>query len=129
VHDERQIDLLVDVGAFLDVEARHELAGSPGLMRDELLAEQGFGRLLDLVVVAAQLDAAGLAARTRMNLRLDDPLGTADLVGSIGRLLGAIGQATARNRNPESRKQLLGLILVNVHFGPPRTLSVSGAYF
>ncbi len=27
VHDEGEVDLLVDVGRFLDVEARHELAG------------------------------------------------------------------------------------------------------
>ncbi len=31
VHDEGEIDLLVDVGRFLDVEARDELAGGAGL--------------------------------------------------------------------------------------------------
>ena len=87
---------------------------------DELLAEQGFGGALDLGVVRADLDAAGLAAGAGVDLRLDDPLAAADLGGAIGGLLGAVGEAAARDRHAELREKLLGLILVNVHcLGPP----------
>ena len=115
VHDERQIDLLGDVDRFLDVEARHELAGGTGLVRRQLLAEHGFRGALDLVVGRADLDAAGLAAGARMDLRLDDPLAAADLGGAIGGLLGAVGEAAAGNRHAELRKKLFGLVLVNIH--------------
>ncbi len=69
----------------------------------------------DLVVVLADLDAAGLTAGAGVDLGLDDPTRAADLAGAIDGLLGAIGQTTARDRHVELREKLLGLVLVNVH--------------
>ena len=106
---------MVDVGRFLDVEARHELAAGAGLVRDELLAEQASAARSISRVGRAHLDAAGLAAGAGVDLRLDDPLAAADLAGAIGGLLGAVGEAAARDRHAELREKLLGLILVNVH--------------
>jgi hypothetical protein len=116
VHDEREVELLGDVGRFLDVEARDKLAAGTGLVRHELLAEQVFRRALDLGVVRAHADAARLAARARMDLRLHDPLVAADLGGAIGRLLGAVGEAAAGDRNAVPMQQLLRLVFVDVHF-------------
>ena len=87
-------------------------------MRDEALAEQALSGLRDLHVVLAQLDAARLTARTRVDLRLDDPLLPPISARAIGGLLGAVGEASTRNWHAKIRKQLLRLILVNVHGYP-----------
>jgi len=44
----------------------------------EPLAQQISRRLLHLVIGAAELDAARLAARAGVNLRLDDPMRAAE---------------------------------------------------
>ena len=104
---------------LFDVEARNELAHRAGLVRDEALAEQALGSVLDLHIVLAQLDAARLTARTRMDLRLDDPFVAADFRRAIVGLLGTVGDASTRNWHAKLRKQLLSLILVNVHGDSP----------
>ncbi len=60
------------IGDF-DIDALDGLAFRPGLHRHEALAEQLFGGLPNFLIGLAQLDAAGLAARAGMNLRLHDP--------------------------------------------------------
>lgn len=105
--------------AFFDVEARNELAARAGLMRDELLTQKLLGSSLELAVGRAQLDAAGLAAGTGVDLCFDDPLFAADLGGTVARLLGAVRQSAARNRHAELGEQLLGLVFVNVHVLAP----------
>ena len=51
------------------------------------------------------LIAARLTARTRVDLRLDDPFVAADFGGAISGLLGAIGEASTRNWHAKLRKQ------------------------
>ena len=114
IHHEAEIDFAVDVRRFLDVEARNELAGRTRLMRHELAAEHELGRILDFLFVLADLDAAGLAAGARVDLRFHDD-GAAEFAGAIGRLLRAVGEAAARDRHAELREKLLGLVLMNVH--------------
>src|SRR3954452_9885643 len=73
VEEHREIELLLDDRAFLDVEAVHDLAFGPGLMRHESRAEDALGFLLHILDRFDDLYAAGLAAAARMDLRLDDP--------------------------------------------------------
>jgi hypothetical protein len=47
----------------------------------------------DLVLALGQLDATRLAAPTGVDLRLDDPLFAADLVGRLDCLLPAVSTA------------------------------------
>ena len=101
VQDEAQIDLPVDGGGGLDIEAVHDLAARTRLMGDQALAEQFLGGLPDLVVAAAHLDAAGLAARAGVDLGLDDPAIAADLLGPVYGLLGAVGEAAGRHGDAE----------------------------
>ena len=115
IKHESKVDFLVDVRAFFDVEARDELAGGARLVRDELAAEERFRRILDFLFVAAELDAAGLAARARMNLGLHDDDGGAEFAGAIRRLLGAVGETAARDRYAELGEKLFRLVLMNVH--------------
>src|SRR5690606_18313222 len=99
VHDEAEIIFLIDLGAFLNVEARHQLALRTGLIGHEALSEQRFCSFPDFIVTAADLDATGLAAGTGMDLSLYDPHRTADFIGTVGRLLRRICQSTACDRH------------------------------
>jgi hypothetical protein len=87
----------------------------PSLVRHQPFAEQTLGGLAHLVLTGAELDAAGLAAGSRMDLRLYRPAVSADLGGTVDRLFRTVGHAAARDGNAEAGKELLGLVLVDVH--------------
>src|SRR2546426_8021335 len=72
---------------FRSQQPVHRQPLGAGLGGDQRLPEQLLGRLAHLEVAGAQLDAAGLAARPRMDLRLDDPAAGADLGRSIDGLV------------------------------------------
>ena len=72
VDQRREIELAVDRGAFLDIEAVDLLAVRAGLMGDQHRAEQALGLLAHVLDRLHHLDAAGLAAPAGMDLRLDD---------------------------------------------------------
>jgi hypothetical protein len=110
-----EIKLAVEGLCHLDIDALHGLAFGAGLDGDEALAEQIGGGVTHLVIGLAELDAAGLAARAGVNLRLDRPVPAAELGRGIDRLIGAEGDGTLGHRYAETREQFLGLILVNVH--------------
>ena len=107
--------LLLDVGAFLDQEPAHLLALRPGLVSDELHAEDLAGELRDLGLRARQLDASALAAAAGVDLRLDDPDRAAQLLRRLGGLAHAEGRIAARHRDAEAGKDLLALVFVNLH--------------
>ncbi|MCY1363885.1 hypothetical protein D9M69_506650 [compost metagenome] len=117
VGDERHIQFLVDVGAVFDVEATHLLAFRAGLVGLELHAEDLASQLLDVFDRLGDLDAAALAAATRVNLGLDDPDRASKLLGGFDRLLNRIGRDAARHRHAELGKDFLALVLVNLHEG------------
>src|SRR5690606_7475723 len=73
VGHQRHVVFLLDVGAFLDVQAAHLLALGAGLVRHELHAQDFRSQLANVVERTGQLDAASLAAPAGVNLRLDDP--------------------------------------------------------
>jgi len=50
-----------------------------------------------------------------MDLRLDGPVIAAEFGSHIGCILRTVGDAPLGDGNAEAGKQLLGLILVNVH--------------
>jgi len=76
---------LLDVGAFLDQQVAHLLAFGPGLVRDQLHAEDVVGVLADFVQRARELDAAALAAAAGVDLRLHDPDLAAQFFGGLHR--------------------------------------------
>jgi hypothetical protein len=115
IHHVGEVELLIDLASFFDVEARDELARRSGLIGDELAPEKAVGRVPYLVVIAAYLDAAGLAAGARVDLGFYYPTVAADFARAIGRLLGAVGETAARYRHAKFREQLLGLVFVDVH--------------
>ncbi len=129
VDQDREIKLLVDVGAFLDVEPVDLLAVRPGLHRDQSCAQHLLGELIDLsdrfgdahpaLVAGGGLLELALAAAAGMDLALHHP----DRAGK--RFRGGIGigrpqhRYAARDRHPEFMQQRLGLIFVDVHVDAP----------
>ena len=111
------------IGEF-DVNALHRLAFRPGLAGHEPLAQQIARRLLHLVIGAAEFDAARLAARAGVDLRLDDPMRAAEFGRRVHRLIRAKGDRAGRNGDPVGRQNFLGLILVHVHVVLPGTTTV-----
>ncbi len=110
-----EVKLLGDVGAFLDQQAAHLLPRRPGLMRDELHAEDLGGALLDLIDRARELDAAALAAPTGVDLRLHHPHGAAECLRCLHRVFDAEGRQAARHRHAEAAQHFLALVFVDLH--------------
>ena len=125
VEHEAEVEfLLVGRGDF-DIDALYRLAVRRVLDGDEPLAEEIMRRLAHFLIMRAKLDAARLAARAGMDLRLHGPARAAKFGCDINRLLGREGHGARRNGDAELRQQLLGLILMNIHYrqSPPRTAS------
>ena len=72
------------------------------------------GVLVGLDAVLGDLDPADLAAAADLHLRLDHARIT-DLVGGGDRLLDGLRGPAVRNRYAVARKQLLALILEQIH--------------
>ena len=120
VEDQAEIELAHHIARRLDIEAVHQLAARPRLGGGQALAEQRLGRRFHLRLVAAEPDAAGLAAAAGMDLGLHHPALAADLPGAIGRLLRAIGKSAAGDLHAEAGEDLFRLIFVDIH-GCPRS--------
>ncbi len=76
------------------------------------LAEHALGRFHHLVLIAAQLDAAGLSAPASVDLRLDDPELATDFAGTVSRLLGAVGYCALGGAHTKTGQDFLGLVLM-----------------
>src|SRR5262249_45736996 len=109
------VELLADVGAFLDQQAPHLLAFGPGLVRDELHAEDLLGAQPHFVERFGDLHAAALAAAAGVDLRLHYPDAAAELLRRVERLVYAHRRKAARRRHAVLAQQLLALILVDFH--------------
>ena len=116
VEHDAEIELALERLRDLDVDAIDDLALAAGLLGHEPLAEEPARRLADVVIGAAQLDAARLATGAGVDLRLDRPVPAAQLGGTVDRLIRAVCHRPAWYRHAEAGQQLLRLILVNVHF-------------
>ena len=119
VDQHREIELLVDRGAFLDIEAVDLLALRAGLMRDQRAPKNARRFLLDIVDRFHDLDAAGLAAPAGVNLRLDDPYRAAEILRGLLGFGDAHRGEAARHRYAEFRENRFALVLVDVHAAPP----------
>src|SRR4029079_4469291 len=76
------------------------------------------GELADVIERPCQLDAAALAATACVNLRFDDPNGTAERLRRIDRFVDGKGRHAARNRHPVTAKNFFTLIFVDLHKDP-----------
>ncbi len=115
IDDHADVELLADVGAFLDQQPAHLLPAGAGLVGDELHPEDLARELAHLVDRLRDLDAAALAASAGVDLRLDDPHRAAERLRRGDRLVDAERRDAARRRHAELAENFLALILVDLH--------------
>ena len=115
VEHERQVEFAPDLGAGLDINLLDDLALRARLHRHQARADHLVRDFLHFVLARAQLDAAGLAARAGMNLRLDDAGRRADLTVAGDRLRRAVGELAGGDLDAVSLQDFFRLIFVDVH--------------
>src|ERR1019366_3650116 len=117
VEDEAQIELARHLQPLLDEHARDDAPVGAGLMGDERHADHVAGDPLGLVRRAGELDAAALAAATRVDLLLDDDNRAAKTAGNLASFGGGEGDFALGNRHAVARKNRFTLIFVDFHRG------------
>ena len=131
VEHDAEIELAVDGRGLFDQQALHLLALRPGLVRDELHAENVLGVQFGVFAGPRHLDAAALAAASGVNLRLDDhalrALGK-QLAGHRRGLFQRVGHFAPGHGNAVLRQDFLCLILVDFHPEFPFCLSGANQY-
>ena len=115
VHHHAEIELLLDVGAFLDEEPPDLLTGRTGLVRDELHAENLRRPFTDFIQRLGHLDAATLAATTCVDLRFHDPDLAAEVASGSDGLVHREAGGSAGRCNAVFPQDFLRLILVEFH--------------
>jgi hypothetical protein len=117
IEHDAQVQLARHLQTFFDEHAPDDAPFGAGLMRDERHADHR-GRELDGILGALrQLDTAALAAAARVDLRLDDNHGAAQTAGDVVGFSRRGGDFAARHGDAVTRKNGLGLILVDFHDG------------
>ena len=131
VDQDREIELLVDVGAILDVEPVDLLAVRAGLHRDQGRAEHLLGEFIDLGDRFGDADAAlvagrgflelALAAAAGVDLALHHPDRAAQRFRGRVRIGGPQHRHAFRDRNAEFVQQRLGLVFMDIHWTAPES--------
>jgi len=115
VDDHAEVELPGDVAALLHVDLEHLLALGPGLVGDELPAQDARRRGLGLGRAFHHLDTAGLAAAPGVDLGLHHNDRRAEFRGGLLGFLGGGGHDAPGHDHPVLLQNLLGLVLVDVH--------------
>jgi hypothetical protein len=107
----------IDIEALLDVEPAHLLTCGPGLLVMSC-ADLGASALASFATFG---DLHAAVCRTRVDLRFHDHHGVPGAVdqalGDGGHLVDVDRRLTLRDSDPVATKQLLGLVLVDLHSG------------
>jgi hypothetical protein len=118
-----EVELLAMCSAFLDQQAPHLLPSGPGLMRDELHAEDLAARsCARRPATSRELHAAALAAAAGVDLRLHHPDRAAEFFAAStasSTLKHGIPRGVTTPNLPED---LLALVFVDLHAAFPRRL-------
>ena len=119
IDEKAEIKFALDVQTLFDEQALDDAASGTSLRSYELHAEHVAGDVGGFVGGVRQLDAAGFAAPTGVNLRLyDDDVGVrSQAVRGLARFFLAESDFTAWSRDAVTRQNCLRLILVNLHRG------------
>ena len=125
IDQQRAVELAGDVGAILDVEPVHLLAGRAGLLGDQRRAQHLADESHHLIHRAGEANAAlvtgggflepTFATTAGMNLAFHDPEGTGERPGGRFRLFGGKDGYASGYRRTEPLEQGLGLVFVDVH--------------
>jgi hypothetical protein len=119
IHQQGEINLARDGGAFLDQQAMDLLALRAGLRRDERGAKQALGFSFYLIDRFDDFDSARLAAAAGVDLCLHHPDRAAQSFSGAYRFIGGESRLAARNRHAGISQQRFCLVLVNIHKKSP----------
>jgi hypothetical protein len=119
VYHHAQVELLLDVCAFFHQQPAHFLALGPGLVGDELHAEDRGGVAAHLVDRLRHLHAPTLAPAPGVDLGLDHPDLATEFLCRLDGLVDAECRYAARRAHPEPAQDFLALVLVNLHLDWP----------
>ena len=108
VEREADVVLLVDVGGCFDPESLHHVAL-------DVHPQDVAGMLADLSLVVGELDAAGLAASTHLDLGLHHDR-VAGIVGCSNGLVDGVGGTARADRNVVASEVLLALVFEQIHW-------------
>ena len=118
VHQQAQIQFLVDPRAFLNQQPPHLSAFRPGLMRHQGFPDEFPRQGRHLLALFGDFDAAGLTPAPGVNLGLDHVdryiQGRSPLFSGTR----SLHVLAARHRHPELRKQLFRLKFMDIHDSP-----------
>ncbi len=124
IEEDGEVVFLGNVNGLGDEDFAHELAFRAGLMSDKGLAKHLAGDVLRFFGCLDEMYAAfeavlegAFATATGMNLSFDDESTCTDFACGGARFLRCAGDDAFRTGDAEFFKQLLGLILVDVHGG------------
>ncbi len=125
IHQQRQIKLLLDVGALFDIKPLHKTAMGACLVGDQDPAEHFGGVGAHILHRLDHADTAfgvwtqplepALAAPASVNLALHHIDRAAKLFRRRGRLIGAEGCKASRHGRAKFLKDGLGLVFVDIH--------------
>src|ERR1700704_3733328 len=139
VDQDRQIKLLIDVGAFLDVEAVDLLAMRPGLHRDQRRAEHLLGKFIDLgdrfgdahaaLIAGGSFLELALATAAGVDLALHHPDRAAELFRRYLGIRRPQHRKALRDGHAEFMEQRLCLVFMDIHwmFPDARTVTLESA--
>src|SRR5690554_1355773 len=102
----------------------YRLAKTVGLGSDQPLAQPAPGKVFRLDNGRYQLDASGLAATAGMHLGLDDPALATETAARLADFFNRGCYHAACHRQSVFGKQLLGLILMNIHCASPGYMQI-----
>ena len=111
----RQVVFLLDVGALFNIEASHFLAFGAGLVRHKLHAQNLTRACPDVVDRPGHLHATALAAAACVDLRLDHPHRSSQLLGRFNCFLHSKGRNATRHGHLELAQDFLTLVFVDFH--------------
>ena len=126
VEHDAEIKLALERFGDFHIDPLDDLSFRTRLLRDEMPAEECRRGFVHVVIGLAQLDAARLAARTGVNLRLHGPVPAAEFGGAVDGLVGRVGHRAALDWHAEPGQQFLRLIFVDVHVGSLDECGVAG---
>jgi hypothetical protein len=114
VDHDAQVEFAADIETFLDINLLYLPPFRSGLMRHESHAQHLTGELLGFLRGLGEFYTAALTSASGMDLRLDDN-GAAKFLGSESSFISGINDFAPRDADAVTCKDLLGLILMNLH--------------
>ena len=115
VDDHADVQLVLDVGAFLDEQPAHLLALGAGLVRDQLHAEDLRRRVSHSSIERASLTPPPLPRPPAWICALTTQTGPPSVLRGLDRLVDGERRDAPRHGHAELREDFLALVLVDLH--------------